>query len=131
MIGHHGVAVQLKVPHRSCAKVDGFDNQIRDLRPAEITRASLRPIQQAVHGGEGFSRLEIGGEMAVFGEAAGQAPRQEDRMSNQMEMGQSANVESGHTKESGFGADCLKPTWPIGNRPQVSNLPHKTERRIT
>jgi len=65
--------------------------------------------------------------MAVFGEAARQTPRQEDRTSNQMEMGQSANVESGHTKESGFGADCLKPTWPIGNRPQVSNLPHKTD----
>ena len=93
MVGHDDVVMWFV--GSTISVEDGVDDHVGNFGLLKVQRAGARVVQQAIHGNEGFSRGRVG-EIAAFGESAGETEGEESGLVDRIIMREAAGVEGGH-----------------------------------
>ena len=93
VVGHHHKGMQDVVLMNVLPVQEGRNNEIGDLRPGQVERASDGLVQQAIHGHEGRSGVCCAcGEVSVLRQAALQTPSNEQGLPVRVSVWKSALV---------------------------------------
>ena len=98
MVRHNDIRVDLVVFQGLVSIMDRVHHHVRDLRPSKVQRSCASVVEHAVHGKEHLPRGGRFGEAAACGEAAVQAPREEDGLAHRMKMWQTADMKGAHKR---------------------------------
>ena len=99
MVRHDNPRMQLIAFHGLSMVLDRVDHQPGDRRLTKIHRAGAGLIEQTVHSREGFAGRCRLGKTSVRGQTAGEAPSNEDRAADRVNMRESASVAGNHKTE--------------------------------
>ena len=96
VVRHHDIGVEFIVPEISIPIMDGVHHQACDFGPPKEERACDSVVENAVHDQKGSPGSGYGGEATIRGQAAMQAPGEEDRLADGMIMRQPATMDGSH-----------------------------------
>ena len=105
--------------------VNGVCHHFGDFGDFQVARTCGSTVQNSVHSNKSLSRWNCRRKTAVAGQTAFQSPGYEQGLTHRINVWQSPVPEGGHRMYVSSARKILNsPTRPIGNRPQVGNLPH-------
>jgi hypothetical protein len=105
VVGHDDTRVEFVVFQGLFPITDRVHDHVRDLRPAQVQRSCASVVEHAVHGEEHMPGGRRLGKAAACGEAAVQAPREEDGLADRMKMWRAADAEGAHNRRVAAGRE--------------------------